>query len=598
MEALLHDTVGMIGQLGGQELNFQMFRDTSDAQDDGDDSCQDSDEDTEELTEGISVEQLGDGCAEENSNFLKLLRDAEEELFPGCKTFSKLSFIIHLYHIKCLGGWTEKSFTKVLELLGRVFGEHSSWPKSSYEAKKIIKALGLNYEKIHVCKQDCMLFWREYASAESCHICGTSRWVDSTKKRPVKVLRYFPLVPRLQRFFILEQTANDMRWHDEGRNKDGILRHPADGEAWKSFDARYPDFSSDSRNVRLALASDGFNPFRMMSSNYSVWPVVLVPYNLPPWIGMKQHSFILSMIIPGDKGPTNDIDVFLQPLIEELKKLWEGVETYDASKHQKFHMRAALMWTINDFPAYAYLSGWSTKGKFACPCCAENTSSLWLYKGKKYCYMCSRRWLPEGHRFRYQKQLFDGTEEVRLPPKRASGSDVLNQLDGLQFTFGKFMKKKGRKENRKKKRKRTKHSRISVQESNEESSSRNDKGLIDHMKWWKKRSIFFMLPYWEHNLLRHNLDLMHIEKNVCDNLIGTFLGLDKSKDNLKARLDLVDIGIRFELHPQILENGKKILPPACFTLSTEQKEILCQVVKDIKVPDGYASNISRCTSFH
>lgn len=152
MEALLHDTMGMIGQLGGQELNFQMFRNTPDAQDDGDDNCQDSDEDIEELAEGISVEQFGDGCAEENSNFLKLLRDVEEELFPGCKTFSKLSFIIHLYHIKCLGGWTEKSFAKVLELLGRAFGEQSSWPKSSYEAKKIIKTLGLNYEKIHVCK--------------------------------------------------------------------------------------------------------------------------------------------------------------------------------------------------------------------------------------------------------------------------------------------------------------------------------------------------------------------------------------------------------------------------------------------------------------
>ena len=79
-------------------------------------------------------------------------------------------------------------------------------------------------------------------------------------------------------------------------------------------------------------------------------------------------------------------------------------------------------------------------------------------------------------------------------------------------------------------------------------------------------------------------------------MIETFLGLDKSKDNLKARLDLIDIGIRSELHPQILDNGKKILPPACFTLSTQQKEILCQVIKDIKVPDGYASNISRCVN--
>ena len=93
------------------------------------------------------------------------------------------------------------------------------------------------------------------------------------------------------------------------------------------------------------------------------------------------------------------------------------LETYDASKHQKFHMWATLMWTINDFPAYAYLSGWSTKGKFACPCCAKNTSSLWLCKSKKYCYMCSRRWLLKSHQFRYQKQLFDDTEEVRLSPK-------------------------------------------------------------------------------------------------------------------------------------------------------------------------------------
>ena len=79
-------------------------------------------------------------------------------------------------------------------------------------------------------------------------------------------------------------------------------------------------------------------------------------------------------------------------------------------------------------------------------------------------------------------------------------------------------------------------------------------------------------------------------------MIGTFLGLDKSKDNLKEHLDLVNIGIKSELHPQILDNRKKILPPACFTLSLEQKEILCQVVKDIKVQDGYASNISRCVN--
>ena len=106
--------MGMIGQLGGQQLNCQLFSNTFDAQDNGGDR-QDFDA-QEELAEGISVEKVRDDFVVKNSNFLKLLRDAEEELFPGCKTFSKLSFIVHLYHIKCLGGWTEKSFTKVLEL--------------------------------------------------------------------------------------------------------------------------------------------------------------------------------------------------------------------------------------------------------------------------------------------------------------------------------------------------------------------------------------------------------------------------------------------------------------------------------------------------
>ncbi|GMI95113.1 hypothetical protein HRI_003180600 [Hibiscus trionum] len=90
---------------------------------------------------------------------------------------------------------------------------------------------------------------------------------------------------------------------------------------------------------------------------------------------------------------------------------------------------------------------------------------------------------------------------------------------------------------------------------------------------------------------------MHIEKNVCENIIGTILNVDgKSKDNLKSRLDLVDMGIRHDLHPQELRNGKFSLPPSIFTMSKKEKEVFCTVLKDIKVPDGYASNISRCVS--
>ena len=50
-------------------------------------------------------------------------------------------------------------------------------------------------------------------------------------------------------------------------------------------------------------------------------------------------------------------------------------------------MRAAIIWTINDFLAYAMLSGWSTKGKFACPHCTYDTMSTRLKNGHKECYL-------------------------------------------------------------------------------------------------------------------------------------------------------------------------------------------------------------------
>ena len=85
----------------------------------------------------------------------------------------------------------------------------------------------------------------------------------------------------------------------------------------------------------------------------------------------------------------------------------------------------------------------------------------------------------------------------------------------------------------------------------------------------EKKSIFFMLPYWEHLLLRHSLDVMHIEKNVCDNIVGTLLGQEgKSKDNYKTRLDLQQMGIRRELHPKKRPRSSiSFMPKACYQIT-------------------------------
>ncbi|CAN6332354.1 unnamed protein product [Urochloa humidicola] len=66
----------------------------------------------------------------------------------------------------------------------------------------------------------------------------------------------------------------------------------------------------------------------------------------------------------------------------------------------------------------------------------------------------------------------------------------------------------------------------------------------------EEECFFFQLPYWKSLLIRHNLDVMHVEKNICESLLGTLLGLaSKSKDSEKARLDMQELGIREDQHP-------------------------------------------------
>jgi hypothetical protein len=197
------------------------------------------------------------------------------------------------------------------------------------------------------------------------------------------------------------------------------------------------------------------------------------------------------------------------------------------------------------------ISGWSTKGKLACPCCNYHTFSRYLRHSKKMCYMGHHRFLNLDHVWR---------EDQELPPTSLSGSDIMKifqKIDNLGIS-----KKRNR--------------------ENENCP-------------WKKKSIFFDLPYWHTNILRHNLDVMHIEKNVCDNVLSTLLAIPgKTKDHLNARLDLRDLGIREDLHPQESGPNKFLLPPASFTLGPKEKDTFCYVLMGVKICDGYASNISRC----
>ena len=129
--------------------------------------------------------------------------------------------------------------------------------------------------------------------------------------------------------------------------------HPVNSLAWNTIDKKMAFVLQDPKNLRLGLAADGFNPFGNRSSTYNCRPVMLVTYNLPPWLCKKKEFIMLTLLIPGPKQPSNDINIYLQLLIDDLQQLWEnGVEVYDVFTRTVLSLKVILMWTINDFPTY------------------------------------------------------------------------------------------------------------------------------------------------------------------------------------------------------------------------------------------------------
>ena len=161
-----------------------------------------------------------------------------------------------------------------------------------------------------------------------------------------------------------------------------------------------------------------------------------------------------------------------------------------------FKLHALILWTINDFSAYENLSRWSTKGYLACPICNRDASSLHLKYGQKTCFTGHRWFLPANHSWRIRyNQYFDGKFNRHPLPKELSEAKILEQLEVIEnIQFGKT------------------------------SSTRKRKRTEAKLNWMK-RSIFSELPYWKQLLLHHNLDVMHIEKNICDNIINTILNI-------------------------------------------------------------------------
>ncbi|KAK1604230.1 hypothetical protein QYE76_027903 [Lolium multiflorum] len=273
----------------------------------------------------------------------------------------------------------------------------------------------------------------------------------------------------------------------------------------------------------------------------------------------KRKFIMMPVLIQGPKQPGNDIDVYLKPLVEELLQLWSlaGVRVWDEHKQEEFDLRAMLFVTINDWPALGNISGQSNKGYNACTHCLHELEGDYLEKGQKVVYLGHRRFLRTTHPVRKKGKHYNGEADHRRKPPHRDGVDIFGMVKDLDVIFGKGPG--GR------------------------SVPNDDAG---HAPMWKKKSIFWELEYWKVLEVRSSIDVMHVTKNLCVNLLG-FLGVyGKTKDTPEAQEDQQRWKDPKKLHERV--KGRHL---SSYALTKAEKEIFFECLSSIKVPSGFSSNI-------
>ena len=136
--------------------------------------------------------------------------------------------------------FSNNCYKELLKLISDVLLANHKLPRDMYQSKKLLSGLGMDYEKIDVCQDNCMLFWKEHINEKKCLKCGKSQFIEVINidgeevmtEIAYKQLRYMSLTPRLKQLFILKKTAMHMRWHKECEcENSNVMVHLSDGES-------------------------------------------------------------------------------------------------------------------------------------------------------------------------------------------------------------------------------------------------------------------------------------------------------------------------------------------------------------------------------
>ncbi|XP_074376647.1 uncharacterized protein LOC141718165 [Apium graveolens] len=319
------------------------------------------------------------------------------------------------------------------------------------------------------------------------------------------------------------------------------------------------DFSSDSSDFINHVEAE-HEPLYPGCENYSKMKDLVKLFNLKVKHGMSDSCFSDVLLLIGTLLPDgNNIPSSFNEAKKTLCALGMGYEKIHACPNNCLLYRGQIDEDETTCCIYK-ASRWklNKKGEEQEGVPAKATR---LVHYRKTVIMRHRRWLPHLHPYRKQKLAFDNTVEKGVAPIPLTGEQVLGRVYHLRdHIFGKTQRQ-----------------------------PRWKKGEARPV--WKKVFIFFQLEYWKFLPVRHVLDVHHIEKNICESLLGTLLKISgKTKDRETVRLDMADMGIRTELRPKTPGKKEKV-PLASWNLSNAEKEAICSKVIDVDKLENMQSQL-------
>ncbi len=204
----------------------------------------DGETESKEFEEDIEI--MGEGLEEPPFELGHSMFDDESRvsLYEGA-TLLGLIVAMLILNCCCIHGTSNAFINEMLHLLKmNIFPQPNTLLKNEYQTSSTLKKLGLAHDVIHACPQGHMLYHGQYENEQSCQKCGASQFkVVGKSLVPQKVLRHFPLIPRLRRMYITPMQTSLMTWHVNNRSGDKLVQHVANSMQWQFIDEKWLDFA-------------------------------------------------------------------------------------------------------------------------------------------------------------------------------------------------------------------------------------------------------------------------------------------------------------------------------------------------------------------